>query len=110
MRFADGVLQRMEEMALKQSDVVKMSGVPQSTISAVLSKQRTPTEDTMVMIAKGLNCTVGQLLGEYKKGPDAYSDGLTLDEIDMDVINLFHQLPEDQKRKMVDFLSGFVER
>ncbi len=67
MSFAEGMKAVRKRLGLTQMELVRLSGVPQSTISAVESGGRIPTEDTLVAIANGLNCTVGELLGKKKR-------------------------------------------
>lgn len=74
--FSDGMKKRREALGLSQQALSNISGVPQSTISAVENGTRIPKEDTMVMIANGLSCSVGELLGEDEKSPPSDDDGL----------------------------------
>lgn len=88
-------------LGLSQQALSHISGVPQSTISAVESGARIPKEDTMVMIANGLNCTVGELLGEDEKGPPSSDDGLRAWAIER-----VSALPDPALIRVRDFLVG----
>ena len=104
MLFSEGMKKERLAQHISQEQLSKISGVPQSTISAVESGTRKPTEETMVMIAKGLRCTVGKLLGEEKK-PTAESS-----ELRESVVNLLLDLPEADLEQMRDYASFLKSR
>ena len=89
MEFKDGMAARRNALNWSKKTLSQVSGVPQSTVSAIESGVRKPTEETMVLIAKGLHCTVGELLGETKSVAAEDSDA-----IKEDVINLIDKLPK----------------
>ena len=101
--FSDGMKKRREALGLSQQALSNISGVPQSTISAVESGVRIPKEDTMVMIANGLKCTVGELLGEDEKKPADF-----VGELDMRILNLARNLSPADVQRVEDFVSGIV--
>lgn len=100
MLFSEGMKAARKKKGYSQVDLAEKSGVPQSTISAVESGARKPTEETMKMIAHGLGCTVGELLGENKK-PSAESG-----ELREKVIDLLVGLQEKDVQRVVDFVAG----
>lgn len=102
--FADGAKAERIRQGLKQQELSNKSGVPQSTISAIECGDRSPTEETMVMIAKGLNCTVGELLGEVNKNTPADS----LSERDCEMIKLGASLSPGEFQRVRDFVSGLI--
>ena len=104
MQFSEGMKKERVAQNISQEKLAKISGVPQSTISAVESGSRKPTEETMVMIAKGLHCTVGKLLGEEKE-PVADSNGLK-----ESVVNLLLGLPDADLEQMRDFAAYLKSR
>ena len=101
MLFADGMKARRQQLGMTQKELCDRSSVPQSTISAIERGSRKPTEDTMVMIAKGLNCTVSDLLGENK--PAEYISGL-----DQNIIDIMVSLPPEDHQRMRDFAAGLI--
>ena len=103
MLFSEGVKLERKKLGYSQQELATKSGVPQSTISAVESGVRKPTEDTMVMIAKGLNCSVGDLLGEVRKEPTAAGDGL-----DQELIDLVTGLSPQEIQRVRDFVAGLI--
>lgn len=104
MMFAEGMKKERIAQGISQEKLSKLSGVPQSTISAVESGVRKPTEDTMVMIAAGLRCSVGKLLGEEKR-PAALSDGLA-----ESVVNLLLDFPQDHLPSLLDYAAFLKSR
>ena len=102
--FAGGMRTERKRQKLSQMNLSNLSGVPQSTISAVESGVRKPTEDTMVMIAAGLGCTVSNLLGESdtKKEPAAIHG----DELRAKVIDRIMRLPDPAFSQVLGYLDG----
>lgn len=100
--FADGMKRRRESLGLSQVELSKRSGVPQSTISAVESGARIPKEDTMVMIANGLNCSVGYLLQDEKSA--AGEPG----SVEDDIVNLVSSLSPQDRQRILDFAAGLI--
>ncbi len=103
MSFADGMKKRRKDLRLTQVELSRICGVPQSTISAVEIGARVPTEETMMMIARGLGCTVGDLLGEMeiKKEPAIQDDRLKTD-----IILRIRSLSDPALSRVSDFLDG----
>lgn len=101
--FSDGMKKRRESLGLSQQALSNISGVPQSTISAVENGTRIPKEDTMVMIAQGLRCTVGELLGENKEKLTE-----SIGELDRRILDLTQNLSPSDVRRVEDFVSGIV--
>lgn len=52
---------------LSQENLARLSGVSQQAISMIEAEKRSPTEETMAMIAEGLGCTVGYLITEHRQ-------------------------------------------
>lgn len=105
MSFSEGMLKRRKELHISQMELAKRSGVPQSTISAVESGIRVPTEETMSMIASGLGCTVGYLLGEtteHEKAADQEDGG----GVETEMLKLFRQLSSEKKEYVRGILEG----
>ena len=100
MLFSEGMKTERNKRGISQKELSKRSGVPQSTISAVESGVRKPTEETMVMIAAGLGCTVGSLLGENQ-----YSPGSERQE---EMIRLIRSLTPEELQRAYDFTSGLI--
>lgn len=98
--FADGMKRRRELLGLTQKELSKRSGVPQSTISAVECGARIPKEDTMAMIASGLNCSVGYLLSDEK---NAAGDPGSVDD---EIVTLVASLSLHDRQRILDFAAG----
>lgn len=104
LTFADGMRAERKRQRLSQMELSDLSGVPQSTISAVESGARKPTEDTMVMIAAGLRCTVSSLLGDSirTKEPAAIYG----DELRAKVIDRIMRLSDPAFGQVLGYLDG----
>lgn len=106
MTFAEGMKKRRKELRITQRELSEKSGVPQSTISAVEKGDRIPTEETMTMIARGLSCGVGFILGEDATKNVATIAGSDVTEAEM--INLFRNLSPEKKAYLKGILEGLA--
>ena len=104
MSFGDNMKKRRKELRITQTELSRISGVPQSTISAVEIGARVPTEETMMMIARGLRCSVGDLLddGLQNKKEPVVSD----DRLKTDIIFRIRTLSDPALSRVSDFLDG----
>ncbi|MBR0228141.1 MAG: helix-turn-helix transcriptional regulator [Clostridia bacterium] len=100
MLFSKGMKTERKKRGMTQKELSKRSGVSQSTISAVEKGVRMPTEETMVMIAAGLGCTVGKLLGEEKWAPGT--------EQQKELMGLIRFLTPEELQRVLDFTSGII--
>lgn len=58
------IKRKMHEQNLSQNRLSKLSGVSQSNISSILSNTKSPSIDTVRLLADALGCAVSELLGE----------------------------------------------
>ena len=99
MLFSEGMRLERKRLNMTQKELSKRSTIAQQTISAIECGKSEPTEHTMVMIANGLGCTVGKLLGEEK---DAHRSIGRREEVS----RLLEGLDHDDYQRMMDFASG----
>ena len=86
---------------MKQSELCEKTKIPKSALSEYISGAYEPKQDRVFAIAKALNVDPVWLMGfdvpmekEHKK---ISPDELALTEGEMDVLELFRQIPEDQQ-------------
>lgn len=104
MELCGIIKSKRKALRLSQVDLSRRSGVPQSTISAIETGARIPTAETLVLLAKGLFCSVNDLLSvdpQNKKQPTV-QDG----ELLADVISRIQDLPDPALFRVSDFLDG----
>lgn len=103
MLFGEGMKYERKRLKLSQSELSAKSNISQQTISAIECGTSEPTEHTMVMIAYGLGCTVGKLLGEYDliNGPPGSPDGL-----DEKISDAIRGLSDVDLQRVLDFVAG----
>lgn len=109
MTLPENVRKRRKQFRLSQADLSRKSGVPQTTISAIETGARSPTAETIVMLARGLECSVDDLLDstqEENKNPIAETD----DEIKEEIIRLVGQLPQEALPQIRDFAAFLKSR
>ena len=64
MTVGEMVRLQRKKKGWNQSDLAEASGVSQAAISLIEKNRRSPTTDTLAMLAKSLGCTQALLLGE----------------------------------------------
>ncbi len=69
--IGENISKKMKELGLSQNRLAKLSGISQPGISGILNNTKSPSVDTVQLIASTLNCTVSELMGE------SGSDGLS---------------------------------
>ena len=69
--IGENISRKMKELGLSQNRLAKLSGISQPGISGILNNTKSPSVDTVQLIASALNCTVSELMGE------SGSDGLS---------------------------------
>ena len=62
--IGENISRKLKEQGLSQNRLAKLSGVSQSNISSILSNTKSPSVDTIRLLADALGCTVAELLGE----------------------------------------------
>jgi transcriptional regulator with XRE-family HTH domain len=103
MLFGEGMKLERKRLKLSQKELSIKSGIPQQTISAIECGTSEPTEHTMVMVADGLGCTVGRLLGEYeiKNSPSGSPD-----ELNAIMAEIMTGLSPADFQRVLDFVAG----
>lgn len=102
MLFSEGMRIERKRLKLTQKELSERSKIAQQTISAIECGKSEPTEHTMVMIAIGLGCSVGKLLGEEISPTDSLSRRRE------EVIHLLESLDHDDYQRMMDFAAGLI--
>ena len=92
-----------KRLKLSQSELSAKSSVSQQTISAIERGASEPTEHTMVMIAQGLGCSVGKLLGECDTKTDAPK---STDALFKNIAEAINGLPVADLQRVLDFVEG----
>lgn len=69
--IGENISRKMKELGLSQNRLAKLSGISQPGISGILNNTKSPSVDTVQLIASALNCTVSELMGE--SGSDSLS-------------------------------------
>ena len=87
---------------LSQENLARLSNVSQQAISLIEAGKRSPTEDTMAMIAEGLGCTVNYLLTAHKPVQDAGDDFSTQE---LKLVREFRKLSDQGKEYLFQQLA-----
>ncbi|WP_449567168.1 helix-turn-helix domain-containing protein [Lelliottia nimipressuralis] len=107
------ILQRRKALGYNQRELGKASGVSYATISLWEGDKTEPTGKNLHSLATALQCSPTWLLfGDEDKNPPPPEKrplGLTLDETEKELINLFRALPESEQEAQVSELRARVE-
>ena len=98
MEIGERIKQIRTGLKMTQVELAKLSGVRQSTISAIEVGKNTPTTPTLEVIAKALKCSVAQLLNETieRQMPgEEETTGVTVDELQL--LQIYRQLTDQGK-------------
>ena len=71
-RVGENIKRIREEKKFSQNALAKKAGVAQSALSAIESNVKNPSSVTLELLARALDCTTAELLGE-DPGDDAIS-------------------------------------
>lgn len=88
-----------KSLHMSQKELSRRANVSQSGISDIENCTRSPSTDTVRMIASALGVSQSELLGEEKETTVRNDDGLR-----REVILLFDSLPDDRRQQAADFL------
>lgn len=98
------IARKMKELGLSQNRLAKLSGVSQSNISSILSATKSPSVDTVQLIAGALGCSVSELFGE------APADGQPqLTAYERQLLILARQLNAQGLEKLLDYTHDLTE-
>lgn len=103
MSFAENMKKLRIKKGFSQVDLEKRSGISQSAISSIERGERSPTEETMIMLAKGLGVSVNSLIDQNEKTP-----AVKASELDEELVNLLVDLPAQDVQRVRDFVSGLI--
>lgn len=87
----------MKSRKLSQTDLAKMANIPQTTISKWLTKDSVPKISTIEPLAKALNISVSELVGDFGKN-------IKLSEED----KRWLALPSNQKKLLLTILDAML--
>lgn len=112
MTTAERIKQRRKELGLRAEDVAEKIGISRSTMFRYENGEIEKLPYTnLVPIAKALNTTVEYLMfgeTENKKTPiPKIEDGQSA--IDMEIISLLEELPDEKKNQAMNFLRFLAD-
>jgi repressor LexA len=68
LRIGQRIQEKMRERGISQNRLAKAAQISQSGLSSIIAGSVSPKEVTMQAIAKALDCSVSELMGEYALG------------------------------------------
>lgn len=94
MSVAQKLKAKRKEKKLTQIQLAEISSVSQQAISFIESSRNTPTEGTLRLLAKALNCPVSELIDDETQ----IKKDQTLTPDELRLLNLYGLLNESGKR------------
>lgn len=104
MSAADKVKELRTKRRLSQIELSNRSGVSQSTISSLERGEKSPSEATLILLAKALRVPVSELLEDNKKS--AANEG----GIKQEIANLLLVLSDEELQHMREYAEFLVSR
>lgn len=98
----ENVRKKREVKKISQNKLAKLAGIAQPTLSAIENSTKSPTIDTVIMLAEALQCSVSSLINEGSE-----SDNFTSQEIK--IIHDFRLLNQQGKEYVLQSLSMAVQ-
>jgi len=95
---------RRKQLSMNQEDLASMIGTSQKQVSKYENGVNDPTGDVLANMAKALETTSDWLLGLTDIMEKPMRDKSDLSEEDTAVINIYHQIPRDDRAKAMDVL------
>lgn len=101
MTFGARLVALRKSLKMSQATLAATSGVSQSAISMIEKGLRSPSEDTMRLLAKALNVSTTFLMDEQEQAPPA-----TEEELDNAIVGMLGDLTPEEVQRVQDFIAG----
>lgn len=95
---------RLKQLRMSSSDLIRKSGITEKTCSAILAGKEIPDIDTAVRISDALNTSV-----EYLSGKSEYSCSITSED-EQDIIIKFRHLSKKGRRIFLGMMESLEEK
>ena len=109
MIISERIFKIIKEKNITQAEFGKRAGIPTSTISEWKKRKTNPSADKIMDICVALEVTPEELLGgsgsEEEKGFVTASSKDRLTPVDWQIINDFHGMKEEQKRRLLKYME-----
>lgn len=112
MKVTDSVsriLELMDVLGLKQSDIVKKTNISKACISRYLAGDRTPKQDKIDIIAHAYNINPAWLMGYDvpMHASESFSPALSLltDDDTNEFLDIFRQLSPEHRKSLLDLAT-----
>lgn len=91
-------------LKMSQAAFAKRAGIGQSTLCSIETSTKSPSTETVRLIANAFGTTVSELMGEEKEATADNSDSLR-----REVMFLYDSLPPDRRQQAADFLRFLAD-
>lgn len=103
MTIGERIRAARKKNKISQVELSQITGLSQSTISAIERGENEPATASLGLIAKALNCTVGELVGETEQLTDG--DALRLSPWEREIILALRRTGEQGRMMISNALS-----
>lgn len=101
MTFGARLVALRKSLKMSQATLAATSGVSQSAISMIEKGLRSPSEDTMRLLAKALNVSTTFLMDEQEQDPP-----MTEEDLDNALVKMLVDLTPEELQRVMDFAAG----
>lgn len=109
MLISERIFKIIQEKNITQAEFAKRAGIAPSTVSEWKKKKTNPSADKIMDICVALEVTPEELLGgsgiEEEKGFVTASSKDRLTPVDWQIINDFHGMKEEQKKRLLRYVE-----
>ena len=97
--IADRIKNEITKNNFKQKDIYEKADISHTAMSRYVNGSRIPDTESILKIAQSLNVTIEYLLTGADSGPK-------LPDQEQELLNLFRQLPDQEKIKVFGYLEA----
>lgn len=95
---------KRESIGISQNQLAKKAGISQASLSALESKTKKPSVETVFLLAAALDCSVSELLGEKPQNAEF------LTERQKKLLDIFSQLNDSGKAFLLQQAESIVRQ
>lgn len=104
MGFGKKLEEKMEEKGLKQADIVRLTGIPKTTLSSMLIRDNTKVDvEIFIKICNVLGCKPEEFSSEIV--PNTKRDPYDLSADEKRIVDAYRNFNKNGKEKILDTIS-----
>lgn len=105
--LTERIRKKMEELKVNQAQLAKLARITPGALSQILAKERTPSSEVLVKLARALNVSVDYLVG---KADDTNLSDLLQNEETQLLFRDLSSLSQSDKEKIIEMMEFLKQR